>query len=583
MSGPGPGRHRVSEDRPTGPGEAEIALACMRTLLDGLVAWGLTDACVSPGSRSTPLALALARDGRVRLHVHLDERASAFFALGLAKASGRPAVVACTSGTAVAELWPAVVEASMARVPMLLLTADRPAELRGVGANQTIDQVGLFGRYVRWSLDAEVPGDRPEAGYWVGVAADAWARSRRHPAGPVHLNLPFREPLVPTAEAPELGGASAPFADLPVGAPAPSAEDVRTVVELVSGTERGLVLAGTLARAAPAVLELALRAAWPLVAEPTSGLRLPGALAAGQGLLGEETFAASHLPEAVLQVGAAPTSRAGLAAVAATDRLVIVDPEDVVADPHRKADPRIVADAERLAADATAVVPRREGSAWAESWSDADGRAREAIDAVLDGWDEPSEPRLARDVAAWMPDGATLVVASSMPVRDLDHAMRPREGLRVLANRGASGIDGFVSTALGVAAATGPPTVAIAGDLSLLHDAGSLLWAARRGTDAVFVVPNNDGGAIFSMLAQRDLPELEPLFVTPHGLDLAALCAAAGAEHALVLRAEDVPLALERAAGAGGVWVVEVPIDREANARRHAELRTAVSTALGGR
>lgn len=565
---------------PDGATEGDVALACMRELVAALVASGLTDACVSPGSRSTPIALALARDGRVRIHVHLDERAAGFFALGLAKATARPAAVVCTSGTAAAELLPAVIEAEMARVPMLLLTADRPPELRGVGANQTIWQVGLYGRYARWSVDAEVPGERPDPGYWHGLAQEAWAHGVRHPPGPVHLNLPFREPLVPTGAGPEPEGASAPFAGLGEAPPRPSREEVEAVAELLGSTERGIVLAGSLRRAAPSVLELARRAGWPLLAEPTSGLRVPGALEAGQALLADGPFAAAHVPEAVLQVGAAPTSRAALATCAAAGRLLIVDPDDLVADPHRRAERRLVVDPEALARAALGRARAREDPGWLAAWREADARARAALDAVLDGWTEPSEPRIARDLAAWMPEGSTLVVASSMPIRDLDLAMRPRDGLRVLANRGASGIDGFVSTALGAAAAGGR-VAALAGDLSFLHDVGSLIWSARWGIELVLVVLNNDGGAIFSMLPQRELPELEPLFVTPHGLELGAICEAVGAGHGLVLRPEDLPAALERAIGSGGVQVVEVPVERAATVRHHAELRAAIADALG--
>ncbi len=563
------------------PAEGAVALACMRALVGSMVAWGLTDACLSPGSRSTPIALALARDERVRVHVHLDERAAAFAALGLAKASGHPVVVACTSGTAAAEYLPAVVEASMSRAPLIVLTADRPPELRGVGANQTIDQVGLYGSYVRWSVDAEVPGDRQEAGYWHGLGSDAGAASLRHPPGPVHLNLPFREPLVPSGEPIDLGGVASVFTDTASPPPRPRKAEVAALVEVVEPAERGLVLAGSLRAPAPAVLALCERVGWPLVAEPTSGLRVPGALGAGQLLLSDEVFASAHMPEVVIQVGAAPTSRAGLAIVAAAERLVVIDPDDLVADPHRRADPRLVVDLEELVAAAARRVTSRGATWWTSDWREADRRARRAADGLMDSWPEPYEGRIARDVAACAPDGATLVAASSMPIRDLDASMRAREGLRVLANRGASGIDGFVSTVLGVSVA-GTPTIALCGDLSLLHDAGSLLWSAGRGYDAVFVVPNNDGGTIFSFLPQRDLPELDALFTTPHGLDLARVCEAAGASHALVVHADDLPAAVERGLAAGGVHVVEIPIDRDRDVARHAEVTAAVSRALHG-
>jgi 2-succinyl-5-enolpyruvyl-6-hydroxy-3-cyclohexene-1-carboxylate synthase len=561
--------------------EADVALACMGVFARALVERGLRDACVSPGSRSTPLALALHRDPDVRVHVHLDERSAAFFALGLAKASGRPVALACTSGTAAAEYLPAMVEASLARVPLIVLTADRPAELRGVGANQTIDQPGLYGGYVRASLEAEVPGDRPEGAYWRGLATNAWWRAVVHPPRPVHVNLPFREPLVPAGPPVELDAQEPVSVDMEARAPYPEPADAAWLASAIDETERGVVLVGSLRDGGREPLELAATVGWPLLAEPTSGARLPGALAAGQSLLGDEVFADAHVPELVLQIGAAPTSRPALALVARTPRLVIVDPDDLVADPHRRAGRRIVAHAATTAMSVLHRSSPRSPGDWTISWREADTAARGALDALLDVWDEPSEPRVARDLAAAMPAGSTLVVGSSMPIRDLDLAMGPREGLRVLANRGASGIDGAVSTVLGVAAA-GAPTVGLLGDLSFLHDAGGLLWNARRGLDAVLVVVNNGGGAIFSLLGQRELPtdELATLFTTAHGLDLGAVCAAGGAGHTRVERAEDLVPAVDGGRTAGGVHVVEVVVDAEHDRRRRAELRQAVGSAL---
>jgi 2-succinyl-5-enolpyruvyl-6-hydroxy-3-cyclohexene-1-carboxylate synthase len=557
--------------------EAELAFSACWWLVDELVRSGLTDACVSPGSRSTPLALALWRHPGVRVHVHLDERASAFFALGIAKASGRPVAVTCTSGTAAAEFLPAVVEAWMSRVPLVVLTADRPPELRGVGANQTIDQVDLYGRFPKWSIDAAVPGDHPDERYWRHLADEAVGQAERTPPGPVHLNLPFREPLVPERDVSPAPGASS---QRPPAERLADRGDVERLAAEVAASERGVVLAGSLRLPAPSVVELAVAAGWPLLAEPTSGLRVPGSLSAGQFLLADEAFASSHAPEIVLQVGAAPTSRAGLALVASAGRLVIVDPDHLVADPTRRASLTIHADPDTLALRALERTTPRGPTSWLTAWRDADAAARGAVDGLIDGWVEPCEGRVARDLAAAIPDGSTLVVGSSMPVRDLDAYMAPRSGLRVLGNRGASGIDGFVSTALGVAAAGGR-TVALCGDLSLLHDVGSLLWSARAGHDVVFVVPNNGGGTIFSFLPQKDLPELDALFTTPHKLDLGAVCAAAGAGHGRVEHAADLAPAVERTMAAGGVEVVEVPIDRASNVRRHAEVASAVAAALG--
>jgi 2-succinyl-5-enolpyruvyl-6-hydroxy-3-cyclohexene-1-carboxylate synthase len=562
--------------------EGDVALACMGAFVDRLVSRGLEHACMSPGSRSTPLAVALSRQPRVTVHVHLDERSSAFFALGLAKATGKPVAVATTSGTAAANLYPAVVEAWMSRTPLLLLTADRPPELRGVGANQTIDQRDLFGRYVKRCADAGVPADHPETEYWAGVALETAGAALAHPPGPAHVNLPFGEPLAPSGD--DVGNS---FHDpLPLGTPRFGARTRRTVVETLAaqtkGVERGVLIAGSLRQGASPVVDLPPAFGWPLIAEPTSGLRVPGSLAAGQFLLASEAFASAHAPDLVLQLGAAPTSRAGLAFVANAKRLVTVDPDRLVADPARHASLRLEADPASLSRALLKRIEPREGLAWWREWEEADRVARRSVDDLIDSWDEPFEGRVARDLAACLPDGAILVVGSSMPVRDLDAYMRPRDGIRVLANRGASGIDGFVSTALGVAA-SGSPTFALMGDLTLLHDASGLLWSAGRGHDAVFVVPNNDGGGIFSFLPQRDLPEFERLFVTPHGLDLSKVAEAAGARHALVERAGDLAPAVAEASRSGGVWIIEVPSDRNLNVARHAEVNAAVAAALEAR
>jgi 2-succinyl-5-enolpyruvyl-6-hydroxy-3-cyclohexene-1-carboxylate synthase len=560
--------------------EGDVALACASAFVGQLERDGLTDACISPGSRSTPIALALARTEGIRVHVHLDERSCAFFALGLAKASGRPVVVTCTSGTAAANLFPAVVEASMSPAPLILLTADRPPELRGVGANQTIDQRKLFGPYPRWFSDAPLPSEGPHATRtWLLLAVEAYRQACR--PGPVHVNLPYREPLVPAGEAAELGEPGTALPDAPPGeGERVGEEEVDGFVELVAGTERGVVCVGGLRLPSPFILDLAARLGWPVIAEPTSGLRVPGTMSAAQFLLSNEPFLDAHLPDIVAQFGAAPTSRAALDLVGSTPRLVIVDPDDLVADPHARAERRFAVNAGQLAHRAIPRFPAMSRAAWLTEWVEADERARTAVDATVDAWGEPYEGRIARDVAASVPDGGVLAVGSSMPVRDLDAYMRPREGLRVLANRGASGIDGFVSTALGVSAA-GAPTTALCGDLTLLHDIGSLIWCASKDLDCVLVVPNNDGGAIFSFLPQRELPEFEKLFATPHGLELGAICRAAGAGHTRVERAADLIPAVERARGAGGVHVVEVPIDSARNLELHAAVREAVAAALG--
>ena len=584
----------------------DISLACAAALVDGLVAGGATRATISPGSRSTPLALALARDPRIDLRVHLDERSSGFFALGVAKATGEPVIVACTSGTAVAELLPAVVEASQSRVPLVLLTADRPPRVRGTGANQTIVQPGLFGEYARASLDLPVPAAIGQDAWWRQAAREALEEMAADPIGPVHLNCPFEEPLTPSPEAQrtERTDERLPSRERPSAELDPT--EVDRLVELVSGARGVVIVGGSPPHLSGDAKFWSMLMKWPVLAEPTSGARRPGsALSAGQALIAGPWFE-RHRPEVVIQLGATPTTRASQRFVASAARLVVADRWHLDPNPERLPAWRLAVDPEALT-DAFRRHPVVQGDVgialtgrpskeevdelrggrvdpapddWTADWSAFDELARTTMDALMDAWDEPFEPRIARDVAAWIPDGGVLFVGNSTPVRDLDLAMAPRGGLMVLANRGASGIDGLVSTALGIAAARRGPTVALVGDLSLLHDAGALLWNAVRDVDLTIVVVNNGGGHVFSLLPQRDLPEHRALFVTPHGVDLERLCAAAGAGHARVDRASDLRPALDRAAGADGVRVVEVVVDAELGLRRRRELQDAVDRAL---
>ena len=562
----------------------DVSLACASALIDELVAGGMRHACVSPGSRSTPLALALERHAGVRVHVHLDERSSAFFAVGLAEGLRSPVGVACTSGTAAAELFPGVVEASQAGVPLFLLTADRPPRLRGTGANQTIDQVRLFGTYPRAYLDPPVPGSADDALAWRRIGRDAVAAGEGPRPGPVHINCSFEEPLVPIGDVvvvPERDPARVARTDRD---PEPLAQDLDRAAEELSGA-RGVVVAGSNGRMASGeVAQLARRLGWPLLAEPTSGLRRPGwALAAGQALIASPAFCERHRPEVVLQIGATPTTRASQAFVSAAERLLVVDLFHLDPDPERQASWRLAAHPDRIATGLSGRSIDPAPDEWLASWQEADERVRRAIDDVLDATDEPTELRLARDIAATVPDEGTLFVGNSTPIRDLDAAMAPRDGLQVLANRGASGIDGLVSTALGIATADTGPTIALIGDLSLLYDAGALLWNGQRlPADLVIVVPNNRGGAIFSSLDQRELPERDRLFVTPQDVDLAALGAAAGVGHTLVAQMSDLAGAVSEAQAAGGIRLIELPTPAERSRRQRIDVRTVVDAALAG-
>jgi 2-succinyl-5-enolpyruvyl-6-hydroxy-3-cyclohexene-1-carboxylate synthase len=587
------------------------------TLVDELARAGVTDACLAPGSRSAPLALALAEHPGIAVHVHLDERSAAFFALGAAKRSGRPVVVLCTSGTAAANFHPAVLEADHARTPLLVLTADRPPELRGTGANQATDQLKLYGPAVRWFCEVGVPSDDPAAGrYWRSLASRAWAEATGRPAGPVHLNLAFTDPLVPLDRSLPAAGdwarpsgdpipgrdlrlpgepaegrpGGAPWTAAPSGVRAAAPEDVAALAEAVRASPRGLLVAGWGADLDPAAVDAFVAASgWPVLADPLSGARRgPAAISTYDGLLRAPRFAAGRRPDLVVRVGGAPTSKALTAWLDPSVRQVLVDPAAGWLDPGRSASLRLTADPSvLLAATAALLEARGPGPApgpWLQEWLEAERLAREAIDGLLEEWTEPFEGRVARDMVAWMPDGATLVVGSSMPVRDVDAFARPRDGLRLVANRGLSGIDGFVATALGVAAAGDEPVAALCGDLTVLHDASSLLGAAGRPRGAVLVVFDNDGGGIFSFLPQARLPAelFEPLFGTPHGLDLAALAAAARVPWRVVEKAADLVPALDAALAGGGTQLVLVRGDRAANLARHRALTEAVTAAVGG-
>jgi 2-succinyl-5-enolpyruvyl-6-hydroxy-3-cyclohexene-1-carboxylate synthase len=599
------------------------------TLVDELARAGVTDACLAPGSRSAPVALALAEHPGIRVHVHLDERSAAFFALGAAKRSGRAVVALCTSGTAAANFHPAVLEADLARVPLLVLTADRPPELRGTGANQATDQLKLYGSAVRWFCEAGVPADVPGAGrYWRSLASRAWAEATGPPAGPVHLNLAFADPLVPTAvegearlagEPTEGRDGGAPWTATPAGVRSPAPGDVAELAEAVRANPRGLLVAGWGADLDPAAVDaFAAASGWPVLADPLSGARRgTAAVSTYDGLVRAPRFAAAHRPSLVVRVGGAPTSKALTAWLDESIPQVLVDPSDGWADPARAASLRLIADpSDLLAATAALLTANGAGPAggsgappapgassggrptpgagaapsgdpaspWLLEWLEAERLAREAIDGLLDEWAEPFEGRVARDLVGWVPAGGTLVVGSSMPVRDVDAFARPREGLRFVANRGLSGIDGFVATALGVAAAGDEPVVALCGDLTLLHDASSLLGAAGRSRGAVLVVIDNDGGGIFSFLPQAQLPGdlFEPLFGTPHGLDLTALAAAARVPARVVEKAADLVPALDAALAGGGTQLVVVRSDRAGNLARHRAVTEAVAVAAGG-
>jgi 2-succinyl-5-enolpyruvyl-6-hydroxy-3-cyclohexene-1-carboxylate synthase len=548
------------------------------TLVDEWVRAGVRDAVVCPGSRSTPLVLALAGHEALRLHVRLDERGAGFFALGLAGATRRPVVVSVTSGTAAAELHPAVVEAHHGRVPLIVCTADRPPELHGVGAPQTIDQRGIYAAALRWAADPGVPVEET-AWSWRSLGARAVAEATSGPAGPgpVHLNLAFREPLV---------GAPGP---LPEGRPA--GEAAHRVAAHDGVAERwtwpagdGVLLAGAGCGPTAGVLALAERLGWPVLADPRSGCRVrhPHVVAAADAIARHAP--APLRPEVVVRLGASWASKAVPAYLSAATA-VSVDPWWRWDDADRRA--AVVHRAQPAAWLAAALeVPAAAPSpGWLEGWQEAERVAQEAVDAALGG-DRLSEPLVARQLFAAVPDDATVVVSSSMPVRDLEWFARPRPAPpKVLANRGANGIDGVCSTALGAAAAATGPVVALVGDLAFFHDLSSLVAPlGAEGRPCTIVVVDNGGGGIFEFLAQVDAVDrarFERLFATPQAPDVVRTAAGLGLRTADVGTPGELREAVRAASGSEGVTVVRARVpSRQENVAVHDRVHAAVGAAL---
>ncbi|BBL80189.1 2-succinyl-5-enolpyruvyl-6-hydroxy-3-cyclohexene- 1-carboxylate synthase [Rubrobacter xylanophilus] len=561
-----------------------------RLLVEELLRCGVDFFCVAPGSRSTPLVAAIAEHPEARTLVHYDERGTAFCALGYARATGRPAAWVTTSGTAVANGLPAVVEAATDCVPMLLLTADRPPELRQTGANQTIEQPGIFGGYVRWSFDVPPPDPVPDPAAVLTTVDQAVYRARRFPAGPVHLNLMFREPFLPEPGAPspeippELRERDAPHTRYARTSPTPDAADLEELSSALRGVERGVIVAGRLRsrKQGEAAARLAEASGWPLLPDVCSQVRLGNRTGAAAPyydlLLAGERFAEEHAPEVVIRVGDVPVSKR-LQRFLTGSRpaaYVVVAEHPFRSDPDHRVTHRLEADVAELCA---ALVGRvgRSRSGWSGEWRRASEEAGRRLDGALRGREELSEPAVARLLSRLVPEEHALVVASSMPVRDLDTFADPEGApVPVAANRGASGIDGTVATAAGFSHGAGRPVTLIVGDLALLHDLNSL--AMLRDLSAVVVVLNNDGGGIFHFLPVAEHGGIfEPYFGTPHGLGFRPAAQMFGFGYSRPRTLEELAGAYRRACAEGGPHLVEVVADRRKNLELHRELVRRVS------
>ncbi|NBD09185.1 MULTISPECIES: 2-succinyl-5-enolpyruvyl-6-hydroxy-3-cyclohexene-1-carboxylic-acid synthase [Corallococcus] len=581
--------------------DANLNVLWARALLEELVRGGVRHAVVCPGSRSSALALACAHTPGLRTWSVIDERSAGFFALGMAKHSRQPVVLVVTSGSAGAHIYPAVIEAAMAQVPLVVLTADRPLELQGWGAPQTVPQARFFGDFARLFADVGLPESNSAAiAHMRATAARAVSTACRAPRGAVQINVPFREPLAPIAQdfgAENLtalareGRPDGPLTRIVPPSRAPDASALDAVRARIASTERGVIVCGPRDEDdgfAEAITALSLATGYPVFAEATSQARYGGGpltVSLYDALLRHEPFLRTHTPELVLRFGGGLTPKTPQQWMDASGaEIVVFSDEGALYDPSHRAS-RVVEGSAVLACRALTDRLARGPGRWAQDFMGAERVARNALETALaEQGDALTEPRLAREVVAALPAGALFFVSSSMPIRAVDaFAHGGGVPLRVLANRGANGIDGIVSSAAGVAAAAGRPAVLLSGDLALLHDVGGLVTAARARVPLTVVVVNNDGGGIFSFLplaqsAKAD--EFETLFGTPHGVDLSHAAALAGAR----FERPTTPAALRAAVRTGlegGLHLVEVQVDRATNVDAHRHLFARMAAALG--
>ena len=558
------------------------------TLVDEWIRCGVQHAVVAPGSRSTPMALAIAARSELHLHVFHDERSASFAALGigLSSKSGKlmPAILLCTSGTAAVEFHAAVVEAHYASVPMLVCTADRPPELQGVGAAQTIDQQNLYGSSTRLFVDAGVADDTVRD-KWRQLADEVLSAAIRTDAGPVHLNLPFREPLVGIAdELPAVINSQVGYAfDDPQTIP----QGLIQKLSAMCVGERGVIVAGNGIDNPQMVLELAHRLQWPVFADSRSGCRVDVANACGATvvsnadiLLRDSETAATYSPLVVLRFGEPPVSKvvntwlreSKCTYVAVSNSLQLIDPDRIVVE-------HIVAKASHVCESLNAHVQQKPATPWVKNWEMMQATCGSILGSMWNDSSALTEPLVARTLVEAMPQDSNLVLSSSMPVRDVEWFSAPRVGVRVLANRGVNGIDGVVSTAVGVAAESGKLTALLIGDIALLHDTNGLLNLIQRKVDLKIVVVDNKGGGIFSFLPQSttlDPQRFEQLFGTPHNVDIGQLVQAHGLPNTTVGTVAQLKGALAQK----GSRVIIVNTDRRQNVADHDAVYAAVYAAV---
>ncbi|MDH5506922.1 MAG: 2-succinyl-5-enolpyruvyl-6-hydroxy-3-cyclohexene-1-carboxylic-acid synthase [Anaerolineae bacterium] len=573
--------------------------------VDELSRAGLHKVCISPGSRSTPLALAFANSDAVKVYPHIDERSAGFFALGMAQASREPVALVCTSGTALANFHPAILEAHYAQIPLLVLSADRPPELRQSGANQTIDQIKMFGSHVRWFVDVALPEPDPAPKtirYLRTLACRAMATAAGSPAGPVHLNFPFRKPLEPDRfpyTAADLSRANSnitsqephknqPITHISIGSLHPTPDQIEMIVEAIQTSPRGIIICGPRSPMddfPKAVNELAHVTGFPIFADALSGVRFSSDQeTSGMVLGGYETFLQSQVessleqPTLILQFGAAPISNSlseYIHSLPSCKRFSISE-NGVWTDEFHQIDAFIHADAtilcNQVCKKLTASRETFDEKTWLNQLQGLEKDTWSIINTIKE--EHFFEGVVLADVVELAPQGTALFVASSLPVRHLDQFAQPHpSGLTVFANRGVSGIDGTIASALGAASVIPSHLVLVIGDLAFYHDLNSLIAVKKFGINITIVLINNDGGGIFHRLPISNFePPFMELFVSPHGLDFEPAAQLFNLDYHRVSSRSDFKLAFNNAMNSNQSTLIEVPGDAKLHEKTRQEI-----------
>lgn len=563
-------------------------------VIEELIRCGVDFFCISPGSRSTPLTAAAARNPRARKVICHDERGAAFHALGYARGSGRPAALICTSGSAAANYFPAVIEAEREQLPLIILSADRPPELRDTGANQTIHQPGMYGRYVKWHFDLPCPTDAIPPAMVLTTVDQLVYQARNAPGGPVQLNCMFREPLGPAAVAPAADLQSwrkhdHSYTSYAERVSRPSAEDLDRAGALLADARNGILAVGRLTSLAErnAVSELAARLGWPVFADVTSGLRLakgmPPLVPFFDQVLLSENMMAELRPGMVLHLGGQILSKRWLRFLKKypPEQLLLVQNHPRRYDPEHLGGFRLESDIAVFCEAVRFFTPASPDAAWRQRWQEASQRVEALILQLPAPAAAISEISAAVLVSQHIAAGSGLYLAASMPVRDMDMYGLPGNGVAVGANRGASGIDGTIASAAGFAAGLGLPVTLMAGDLAALHDLNSLALLPEAATPVIVVVLNNHGGGIFSFLpvaAEEDV--FETYFATPHRYEFQQAAAMFGLAYHRPANNGDFLKYYRQAQQSGTSAVIEIITDREANLRLHRKLQQQIVETL---